>query len=278
MEQLLPNRILVNGKELNYVEQGSGDAVIFVHGSIGDYRSWMPQLAPFAQKYRAIAYSRRYHYPNAWTGEGTDYTVGLHADDLIGLIETLDLGTVSGVGNSFGAYIILVAETLRPDLIRKLVIGEPPILSWLKEIPGGLPYRNDFMHNTWEPASHAFQNGDLEKGVRLFLDGVSGAQGSFDQMPEPVKGRILDNARELSAETASPGYFSTELTPQQVERISCPMLLLRGERSPKMFHLIMDRLAQCARNAQQATIPNASHSMPSNNPPVYNQVVMDFLG
>jgi pimeloyl-ACP methyl ester carboxylesterase len=277
-EMGMPKTVLANGTELHYIEQGSGEPVIFVHGSLGDYRTWMPQVESFAQKYRVISYSRRYHYPNAWKGDGTDYTVSLHADDLIGLIEGLHLGRVNVVGNSFGAYTTLVAETRRPDLMCKLVIGEPPILPWLNEIPGGLPYRDDFMVNAWDPAKRAFQNGNLEEGVRLFIDGVSGQKGIFDRVPAAVKRIMIDNAHSLAAETASPGYYLIQVSPEQIEKISAPLLLLRGANSPKMFHLIMDQLAQCAPNGRQVTIPNASHSMPSNNPPVYNQVVMDFLG
>ncbi|HEX9018859.1 MAG TPA: alpha/beta hydrolase [Anaerolineaceae bacterium] len=266
----------VNGTELHYIEQGEGDPLIFVHGSLGDYRAWALQIGPFSSRYHVIAYSRRYHYPNPWTGSGLDYTVDLHGGDLIGLIEALGLGPVHAVGNSFGAYTILDAAKRRPDLLRKLVIGEPPIVSWLKQVPGGQVYWDAFYQNTWKPATQAFQAGDLEQGVRLFIEGVSGAEGVFERLPEPVRQRMLDNAREMAAETASSEYF-TGLTTAQVAQITNPMLLLRGERSPKMFHLIVDRIVECLPSARLFTIPAASHSLPSDNPPVYNQVAMDFL-
>ncbi len=268
--------VSANGAELTYIEQGSGDLLIFVHGSQGDYRTWLPMVEQFAQKYRAIAYSRRYHFPNPWIGDGTDYTASLHADDLIAFIEALQLGPANVIGNSFGAYTTLVAAIRRPDLFRKIVIGEPPILIWLKDIPGGQAYFDGFMNNAWLPATRAFQTGDLEQGVRLFTDGVSG-EGAYDHIPGPVKTRILENARELQAETMSPEYFSMEITPQQVGQIKAPILFLKGEESPKLFHLIVDRLVESANNPRQATIPNASHSMYSGNPQAYSQVVSDFL-
>ena len=45
--------------ELHYVEQGRGVPIVFVHGSVDDYRSFEPQLAPLSQNYRVISYSRR---------------------------------------------------------------------------------------------------------------------------------------------------------------------------------------------------------------------------
>ncbi len=267
--------VAVNDTELHFIELGSGEPVIFVHGSQGDYRTWLPMVEAFAHHYRAISYSRRYHYPNAWTGSGLDYTVGLHADDLIAFIEALHLAPACVIGNSFGAYTTLVAAIRRPDLFQKIVIGEPPILPWLKEIPGGQPYFDGFMKNAWLPAKQAFQDGDLEQGLRLFVNGVSGP-GEYDRLPEAVRTRFLQNARSLEAETLSPDYF-TEITPEQIDQIQVPMLLLKGENSPKMFHLIIDRIAECASRAQFVTIPNASHAIYSGNPEGYYQAVDKFL-
>lgn len=275
LEQMNVKTVPVNGAELHYVEQGSGAGVIFVHGSMGDYRAWGPQLEGFSGKFRAVAYSRRYHYPNVWTGDGLDYSVSLHADDLTAFIQALNLAPVNVVGNSFGAYTTLLAAIRRPELFKKIVIGEPPMLPWLKEIPGGQVYFDGFMNQAWLPARQAFQSGNLEAGLRFFVDGVSGP-GSYEHLPEVVRSRFLQNAPSLQAETLAPDYF-TGITPRQVGQIPLPMLFLQGENSPVMFHLVIERLAASAPQAQQATIPNASHSMPSGNPPVYNRVVMDFL-
>ncbi len=74
--------IKTNGINLEYIEQGRGDSVVFVHGSLTDFRVWHFQMEPFSKLYRAIAYSRRYHYPNTGPGEKLDYSVNLHAEDL----------------------------------------------------------------------------------------------------------------------------------------------------------------------------------------------------
>lgn len=267
--------ILVGDQELHYHEQGSGEPILFVHGSLGDYRSWGPQLEWFSQHYRAVSYSRRYHYPNLWKDDGSRYSAGLHGGDLIGFIEALGLAPVSVVGASFGGYTTLLAALRRPDLMKKLVICEPPIFPWLKEIPGGGAYWESFMGGAWIPARQAFAREDMEQGVRLFLDGVLGA-GSYARLPEAFRNRALDNARELMAETNSPDNF-TQITLAQVAQVQIPTLLLRGEWSPKLFHLILDRLAACLPDCRQAEIPQASHSMAAMNPAAFNQTVYSFL-
>jgi pimeloyl-ACP methyl ester carboxylesterase len=51
---------------LAYVEQGRGAPVVLVHGGgPTDLRTWGQQLEAFAERFRVIACSQRYHYPNA---------------------------------------------------------------------------------------------------------------------------------------------------------------------------------------------------------------------
>jgi pimeloyl-ACP methyl ester carboxylesterase len=78
------------GITLNYVEQGAGVPVIFVHGSLSDYTYWQSQLGPFAEHYRAIAYSRRYNFPNHNPAR-TGYSAITDAEDLAALIRVLHL-------------------------------------------------------------------------------------------------------------------------------------------------------------------------------------------
>jgi pimeloyl-ACP methyl ester carboxylesterase len=47
------------------------------------------------------------------------------------------------------------------------------------------------MDNVWRPTAEAFRRGDLEGGVRLFIDGTSGS-GAFDHLPAPALGIIMD--------------------------------------------------------------------------------------
>ena len=53
------------------------------HGTLEDYRTWDGQLEALSKEYRLISYSRRYHYPNEWTKDSTDFSVTIHARDLV---------------------------------------------------------------------------------------------------------------------------------------------------------------------------------------------------
>ena len=47
------------GATLYYEVQGSGPAVVFVHGSGGNALSWWQQIPPFAARHRVVAFDHR---------------------------------------------------------------------------------------------------------------------------------------------------------------------------------------------------------------------------
>src|SRR5262245_12953842 len=96
--------VFVNGDSLHYIDIGKGDPVVFVHGTLDDYRVWQMEMDTFAKNHRVIAYSRRYAYPNKQViNDSADYSVSIHAKDLAEFIRSLNLGPVHLVGHSYGA-------------------------------------------------------------------------------------------------------------------------------------------------------------------------------
>ncbi len=77
---------------LHYVTLGHGEPVVMVHGGLEDYRAWTAQLPLLAMHYRAIAYSRRYNFPNRnVTRPAEVYSAQVDADDLAMLNDKLHL-------------------------------------------------------------------------------------------------------------------------------------------------------------------------------------------
>jgi pimeloyl-ACP methyl ester carboxylesterase len=272
-----PQTALAGGIELAYVEQGQGTPVVFVHGSPNDFRSWGFQLPSFAPHYRAIAYSRRAHWPNAANSGDALYAATRHADDLAALIDALGLGSAHLVGASYGALVALLVASKRPELVRTLVVGEPPLLPWLVDLADGPALLAAFTQSVWEPVRQAFARGEAEAAVRLFLDGAVGA-GAFDRLPQAARTMMLDNAPALRMEVETPAdhYFLAFAT-EDARGITTPTLLLDGEHSPTVFQRITDQLAIGLLRAERVTIPATSHALHVGNPQVYNETVLRFL-
>jgi pimeloyl-ACP methyl ester carboxylesterase len=47
--------VAVRGDELAYRELGEGDAVVLVHGTLSDMRTWKHQLPALGESFRTIA-------------------------------------------------------------------------------------------------------------------------------------------------------------------------------------------------------------------------------
>jgi pimeloyl-ACP methyl ester carboxylesterase len=159
------HKVVVNGVELHYVEQGEGVPVVLAHGGLADYREWGPQMDRFAQAYHVIAYSRRYNYPNQAREIALDHSALVEAADLAALIGALKLDRPHVVGYSYGAFTALCLAMEHPALVRSLVLAEPPVLRWATEAPGGAEALSQFMA-LWESIGDAFKRGDNELALR----------------------------------------------------------------------------------------------------------------
>lgn len=267
--------VQVDGTQLEYIEQGQGDPVVLVHGTLGDFRSWELQMDAFAEKHRVISYSRRYHYPNRCGGNETDYSAANHAEDLSEFIAGLGLESAHVVGHSYGAYTALLLAKRHPERVRALALGEPPVFPLLDRVEEGRALRDEFLAEVWRPAGEILQQGQMEEGVRVFVDGVV-EDGAYDEFPSEVQDLIMDNACEVKAETASPNFW-TPFTCEDAAEVSTPTLLLTGEHSLKMFQLIVAELNRCLPNSEYRKLPQCTHEMPADNPEAYNETVLGFL-
>jgi pimeloyl-ACP methyl ester carboxylesterase len=116
----------VNGATLAYLEQGQAEPVVFVHGSASDLRTWHHQFAAIGATHRVIVYSRRYARPNQPIPEGADDPMLPHVDDLVNFLRQVDAVPAHLVGHSWGGFVSLLAAIRHPEVVRTLVLMEPP--------------------------------------------------------------------------------------------------------------------------------------------------------
>lgn len=268
-------RVAANGTQLAYVETGRGAPVVLVHGGLQDYRLWQAHLDVFGQRYRTIAYSRRNHFPNAVSVDGVSDMMGhVHGDDLAGLVEGLALGRVHVVAHSGGGRAALFFAANHPELVRTLAVNEPAVPDLLMGAASGAEVLAELAARM-TPAREAFLVGDLGRGLRLFADAVGGP-GTYDRRSEAVRRMMMDNALERVADaraSSQPPAFTCEMA----KRITAPTLLMKGARSPAIFHRIWDELERCMPNSERVVIPDASHTVPGENPKGFDEAVLAFL-
>ncbi|MCP4616339.1 MAG: alpha/beta hydrolase [Bradyrhizobium sp.] len=268
-------RISANGTELAYVEAGQGEPVIFVHGGLQDYRMWGEHLPKFSGRYRAIAYSRRNHFPNEVSPDGMpDGAAEAHGEDLAAFVRALGLSKVRVVAHSAGAHAALFFAAANPDMVISLALNEPPATGLLT----GAPHAADVLKE-WgskqAPAREAAKAGDTKAAIPLFVDAVGGP-GAYDRRSDADKKMNFENLASFQAD-ATTKRPRPVFTCEMAKAIKAPTLLTSGELSPKFFHLILDQLEGCLPSREKVVVAGSSHTVPSEKPAAYDQAVVAFL-
>ncbi len=267
----------VNDYSFNYIDIGEGEPVVFVHGTVGDYRTWEAQMEAFAEIHRVIAYSRRFAYPNEQVvDDSADYSVTAHAKDLSQFLKALNIGPVHLVGHSYGALISLVTTLEEPELVQSLTLGEGPVMSLLQNVPNGEELLNEFAMAAFVPTAGAFAENDDQKAVEIFIGGVLADSSYFSKAPQQQRDIMLDNIVELKAVVSKDNLFPV-LSCEEIKRLQVPTLLIKGDRSPKVLVALTNELAACIDNKEVATLNDTSHGLEYENPLEFNKIVLDFI-
>jgi pimeloyl-ACP methyl ester carboxylesterase len=272
-ESLPVKEMPVNGVSLAYVEEGTGETVVFVHGAMGDWRSW-DALRPFiAGKYHYVSYSRRYHYPNAWPDDGRNYSWRQHAEDLAAFIRALRAGPVHLVGNSYGGVLVAMIAIEHPQLLRSVVIGEPAMASLIRNSPEGRQILAD--HRKQEaPVREAVKAGDWEKAAIFLYDHTEGEAGAFRKIPEAQQEIWLANAKTIGPMLSGKPY---PLSCEKIGTIRVPTLVVRGECTPPYHLAETEGFRSCLPPGSAcAVIPNVSHLW-SANPKAASEAILRFI-
>ena len=124
------------------VDEGHGVPVVLLHGIGRSGRVWqyvVGELASRGQSFRVVAFDLL-GFGNSPSPDWAAYSVDDHARAVIASIEKLRLKQpVLLVGHSMGSLVAVRVATLRPDLVRHLVLYEMPLHHGLPET---LSYRS----------------------------------------------------------------------------------------------------------------------------------------
>jgi pimeloyl-ACP methyl ester carboxylesterase len=120
---LTSKTISVNELTFHYVEKGSGDVILFLHGFPYFGESWYKLLHEFGGNYHAIAPDNRGYGYTEKPENVSDYHIEKLVSDAVQLITKLSPDKkVILVGHDWGAGLAWAAAQLHPELISKLII------------------------------------------------------------------------------------------------------------------------------------------------------------
>ena len=114
--------IEANGGTFHVVEQGSGPAVLFLHGWPDTAEGWHSQMQAVAEAgYRAIALDMRGFGESYAPADPELYSATYIVGDLVGILDALDISEVVIVSHDWGADHGQRAMLMRPDRFRAIV-------------------------------------------------------------------------------------------------------------------------------------------------------------
>jgi pimeloyl-ACP methyl ester carboxylesterase len=114
-------RIELPGAEVNYVEIGEGEPILFVHGIAGCWQNWLENLPHFGRTHRAIALD----LPGFGASPMPSWPIDMAAYGRLihDFCEKLGIDRVTAlVGNSMGGFVATEAVIDQPSRFERLVL------------------------------------------------------------------------------------------------------------------------------------------------------------
>lgn len=268
-------QVKVNDAVFHYTDHGTGEPVIFIHGGLEDYRVWEPVVEGFSKNFRAITYSRRFNYPNTNTTSVDNFSAHSEADDLAGIIKALDLPPVHVVGHSFGGVTALAFVKKYPHLVRSLVLSEPPVYEWLKDMPDGREHYEKFYNELWRPVQIAFDLRDTADVLRHTFTYFFGEDLS-SQIPAEVKSMLIANFAEWKALANSKTAF-TGITREDIQNLKVPVMLVSAGNTFPALKLTNAELQRILPKARHYHFAEGTHDYWFTHPQQLGNEVLSFL-
>ena len=243
---------------------GAGEAhlVVLLHGAAMDHRLFEAQVGPLVEAgYRVLTVDFRGHGQSKPLGEG--FTVPDLADDVLALVDDLDAGVFSVVGQSLGGYVAQDLVARNPERVTAIgIIGATcttmPVKWWEM-----LALRSSPLWFKLWPERHLRRT--VAKSTAVTPEARAYA---FRAMNQLSKDEFVTVWRAVAR----------AVQPKEGYRIEHPLLLTHGDADDtgnirKTAPAWADRDPQC----RYEVIPDAGHNANQDNPEVFNRILLAFL-
>lgn len=258
---------------ISYAETGQGEPVVLIHCSSASTSEWNALCNELGDRFRCIMPDQwGCGHSDPWPGTGP-FTLAEEAAPVIDLIDRQG-SSVHLVGHSYGGGVALRVARERPAMIRSLTLIEPSIFHVLDGVGPKEQKLYREIRRVAEVVKNAATTGDLWRGMSRFVDYWNG-DGAWTAMPLDARlklsrrlAKVVLDFRALFAEPASLEDYTV---------LTCPTLIVCGERSPGPSRRIVEMLNDAMAGARVTQIPGAGHMSPLTHPGPVNEVVAQHL-
>jgi pimeloyl-ACP methyl ester carboxylesterase len=235
--------VQVENFRVSYEVLGEGDPVILVHGLSGSMRWWSRNAQALAQNYRV--------YLVDLPGFGTMSRVRTRfalvnvAQWLLAWMKAIDIRRAHFVGHSMGGYICIWIAAHHPEVVSRLVLISPAVLSRIRSVWGyALPLVTTVRY--------------LKRGFFLILAYDALRAGPFTLL------RVTNDLLSIDAE-------------EDIAKIKEPVLLIWGENDTLVPPSVGQILRTKIVSSRLVILEDASHVSMYDQPEQFNRLVEAFL-
>jgi len=264
------NRADIDGVTLESDVRGSGEPVVFIHGShmVDTFAPLMEE--PSLNGFRLVRYHRR-EFAGSSRAEGP-VSIAEQAADCLALIQRLDAEPAHVVGHSGGGVIALQLALDAPDAVRSLSLLEPALLA----VPSGPQISEQLARMV-----QIYEAGDKAAAVDGFLQVACGKsyRAAVDKMlPGAVTQAVADADTFFRVDFPAIGEWAFHR--ENAARIRQPALVVLGSESDAPWPgygeghgLLLDWLPR----ARPVVLPRAGHLLQVENPSDMARELAAFL-
>ena len=267
--------IAINGLQLHYVEWGSpgNPALVLLHGFQSNAHTWDTFSQAMAGTYHVLALDQRGHGDTSWAPDG-NYAPESSVSDIAGFITALRLAPTGVIGHSMGGRHAAMVAADHPDKVRKVVIVDtaaefPPAMRSQQPATNAPPQPETF--DTFEEV--------VQNGIKQYplTPEVELRHANYHNLSRGADGKWcwrwdINLLQWRRRNRSAPGDLYTSL-----QRIQCPTLLIRGQRSPLLTPEVAQKMVQALPNGRTVDIANAAHTVNADNALEFNAVTAAFL-
>jgi esterase len=267
--------IAINGLQLHYVEWGSpvNPSLVLLHGFQSNAHTWDTFSQAMADTYHVLALDQRGHGDTSWAPAG-NYAPESSVSDIDGFITALRLAPTVVIGHSMGGRHAAMVAANYPDKVRKVVIVDtaaefPPAMRSQQSTTDAPPQPETF--DTFEEV--------VQNGIKQYplTPEAELRHANYHNLYRGVDGKWswrwdINLLQWRRRNRSAPGDLYTYL-----QRIQCPTLLIRGQRSPLLTPEVAQKMIQALPNGRTVDIANAAHTVNADNAPEFNAVTAAFL-
>jgi cis-3-alkyl-4-acyloxetan-2-one decarboxylase len=271
-----------HGMEMHYVDEGSGEPVVMVHGDPTWgflYRNFIP---PLSQRYRCIVPDQMGMGKSAVPQERSLYRLEQHRANLEALLLDLNLHDITLLLHDWGGPVGLGFATRHPERIKRLVLMNTwAFAPW----PGGpFPRLLEIIRSERGEAFVLKRNGYLEPallGTTYHSEKLTTSVLEAYRAPFPTpesRLAMLCWSRDIPVRESDVSYAEMKRIEKGLSQFSgIPILLVWGMQDPVLSPSVLQRWQQLYPQATTYELEDASHFLQENAAERIVQSIETFL-